>query len=180
MNNAEDMLDEEIEDGENQLDEAYSRQPQQFPAPLAPRTGTLKRTKPAPPAEDAVSEYGFGDLTKGPDASYEVGRYTDDLVGDPHCVPMWCCSICNSSLITLQSRASRVPTALRRSSLLETGGPDSDLWRARRLFELVTCLTGTGRVPLTPREKGYFVDQARGLGQRINALDQQVPASVGV
>lgn len=84
MNNAEDMLDEEIEDGENQLDEAYSRQPQQFPAPLAPRTGTLKRAKPAPPAEDAVSEYGFGDLAKGPDASYEVGRYTDDLVGDPH------------------------------------------------------------------------------------------------
>jgi len=142
VNNAEDMLDEEIEDGESQLDEAYRRQPQQFPAPLAPRTGTLKRAKPAPPpAEDAVSEYGFGDLAKGPDASYEVGRYTDDL-----------------------SRASRVPTALRRSSLLETGGPDSDLWRARR------------RVPLTPREKGYFVDQARGLGQRINALDQQYDA----
>ena len=103
------MLDEEIEDGENQLDEAYSRQPQQFPAPLAPRTATLKRAKPAPPPEDTVSEYGFGDLAKGPDASYEVGRYTDDLVSDQSALAILLCHVC---LCTSLSRAVRTPVTL--------------------------------------------------------------------
>ena len=87
------MLDEQIEQGEDLLDQKYSTQPAAFQAPLPPRTGSMRKSKKdAEKWAAEIEQYGnagasssrstsaAGRQTIHVDASSEVGNYKDDLV----------------------------------------------------------------------------------------------------
>jgi len=128
-------LNEQLEEAENMLDEQIEEGEDQLDEAYS--KAPSKFPGPLPSRTGTLGRSAAARAARR--ASTAEGKYTDDL-----------------------PKAARNPIALRRKSLAELGGHDSELWRLRR------------NIPLSLKEKGYSVDRARDLGQRLDALGHQV------